>query len=172
MKKLVMLSFAMLVVTAFAFAGGGEEETPSRGNYEDGFYFAQAEEFADSGWKSVVYFDVEDGSIARAMWTGAHRTGGLDKYTASTDGEYGMVANSDAQAPWYEQADSTVEWLLDTQNPAEVVLNDEGGTDAISGVSITVSGFFTLVEKAIEEGPVGRGPYEDGAHSAEADEFG
>ncbi len=53
-KKPLILVLIIPISAAFAVAGGGEEETPSRGNYEDGFYFAQAQEFVDSGWKSVV----------------------------------------------------------------------------------------------------------------------
>lgn len=170
MRKLIAL-LMVLVAGGFAFAGGGSEEVPPRGEYQDGFYFAQEDGWEeDSNWKAVVYFEVEDGSITTAHWTAAHRQGGTDKYTRSENGNYGMMERSDAQAPWYEQADATVEWLLDRQNPAEMVLDNEGGTDAISGVSITVSEFFELVEQAIEEGPTGRGPYDDGAYSASAEE--
>jgi major membrane immunogen (membrane-anchored lipoprotein) len=61
-----------------------------------------------------------------------------------------MVSQGDAQAPWYEQAEQVEQYLIETQDPTDVRINDEGKTDAISGVSVTVQGFFTLAQEALE----------------------
>ncbi len=65
------------------------EET---GMYEDGIYYAEADEFsANSGWKSVVILKVTDGKISEVNWTAASKDGGMDKKAASMNGAYPMV---------------------------------------------------------------------------------
>ncbi len=143
------------------------------GAYEDGIYFAQEDGFSESsGWKYMVTIVVEDGKIVDADWNGAHVSAGVDKKTSSESGEYGMVAKGGAQAEWHEQAEATEDYFLEVQDPTAIeYTDDEGHTDAISGVSIHVVEFFDLAEKALAQGPVGRGPYEDGHYYAEEDEF-
>ncbi|CQR47040.1 FMN-binding domain protein [Paraliobacillus sp. PM-2] len=146
------------------------EET---GSYEDGIYFAQEDNFSEeSGWKYMVTLEVEDGAIVSADWNGAHKSGGDDKDTVSANGEYGMVEKAGAQAPWHEQAEKAEAYLIENQDPTAIeYTDDEGHTDAISGVSIHVIEFFDLAETALEKGPVEKGPYTDGAYHAEEDQF-
>jgi major membrane immunogen (membrane-anchored lipoprotein) len=136
------------------------------GNWADGIYFAMEDHFnVRTGWRHTVTLEVRDGRIVSARWNGAHRENGSDKVTRSENGEYGMVANGGAQAPWFEQADAAERWLLEHQDRAEAP------ADAVSGVSIRVGGFFDLVEKALDQGPVGYGRYRDGVYTATADSF-
>ena len=154
-----------------------EKESASQaaeaGDFEDGVYFAQEDSFSErTGWKYMVTLEVEDGEIVSAEWNGANVDGGTDKITRSESGEYGMVENGGAQAPWYEQAAKAEDYLLKTQDPTAIEYSDdEGHTDAISGVSIHVIEFFSLAEKALNKGPAGYGMYEDGHYYAEAGEF-
>ena len=60
-----------------------------------------------------------------------------------------MVANSDAEVAWYEQARAVEEWLVQNQDPSEMALTNDGRPDAVSGVSIHVTGFLDLVEQAL-----------------------
>lgn len=149
------------------------EEPKEEAKYKDGIYFAQGDEFSPkSGWKSVVTLEVKDGKIAKVDWTGAHISAGADKKTASIEGNYPMVERGGAQSHWHEQAMATEAYLIETQDPKAIEYSDnEGRTDAISGVSIHVNDFYALVEKALENGPVGKGKYKDGAYSAEEPEF-
>ncbi|GGM18483.1 hypothetical protein GCM10011351_00300 [Paraliobacillus quinghaiensis] len=147
-----------------------EEEA---GKYEDGIYFAQEDGFSEkSGWKYTATLEVENGEIVSADWNGAHKSGGDDKDTVSENGEYGMVEKAGAQSEWHVQAEKAEAYLLDTQDPTAIEYStDEGHTDAISGVSIHVVEFFDLANQALENGPVGKGPYKDGAYYAEEDSF-
>jgi len=149
------------------------EEPKEEAKYEDGIYFAQEDDFdAKSGWKYVVTLEVKDGKIVSADWNGANKNGGVDKKTASKEGKYPMVENGGAQAPWHEQAEKAEAFLLETQDPTAIEYkDDEGHTDAISGVSIHVKEFFTLAQEALENGVVGRGKYKDGAYHAEEKSF-
>lgn len=63
------------------------------------------------------------------------------------------------------------EYLVAQQSVEGLALNDEGRTDAVSGVSIHVNGFTELAAKALAAGPVEAGPYKDGSYHAEAADF-
>jgi major membrane immunogen (membrane-anchored lipoprotein) len=123
-----------------------------RGPYEDGYYYAEGPEFSH-GWKDAVHLTVIGGRIVASEWAPLPEEGEKNKKQASMDGDYGMVANSDATVSWAEQANKAEAYLEKTNDPTEISLNDEGATDAISGVSITVSGFFNLAQEALEQGP-------------------
>jgi major membrane immunogen (membrane-anchored lipoprotein) len=169
------LSLVLPIAAILLLIGCGQEEEAEEAaaEYEDGVYFAQADEFSpDSGWKDVVVIEVEAGEISSVEWNAAHRDNGTAKYKRSVDGEYGMVARGDAMAPWYEQADAVASWLVENQDPAQLELDDEARPEAISGASIHSDGFKSLAQESLAAGPVGYGMYEDGSWSASHDEFG
>lgn len=146
---------------------GGGSQTAS---FQDGIYMAGEAFDPQSDWRNIVILEVSDGRIVSAEWTAAPRTGGPDKLTHSSSGDYGMERV--AEWPWHEQAQAVAEHLLQTQDPTDIELKDDGRTDAISGATMTVSYFFELAQQALADGPVGGGPYVDGAYYAEADEPG
>ena len=140
--------------------------------YADGIYFAQEDGFGSTGWKYMATITVDGGKIVSADWNGANVNGGEDKKSVSSKGRYNMVAFGGAQAEWHEQAERAEAYLVETQDPAAITYtDDEGHTDAISGVSIHVAEFFNLAEEAMAAGPAGRGPYTDGHFHAEQPEF-
>jgi major membrane immunogen (membrane-anchored lipoprotein) len=142
-----------------------------RGKYQDGAYYISADEFADSGWKEYVALTVINGNIVGANWSAIDRMGD-DKKLYDAAGKYNMVAYGGAQAEWSEQAAKAEQYLIDVQDPSLVEYSDaEGHTDAVSGVSIHVIGFFTLADAALKAGPVSVGPYTDGGYYASSDEF-
>jgi len=121
-----------------------------RGAYKDGNYFAEADSFDEnSGWKETVAITVMNGKIVAASWNGVHKDGGSDKVTRSKSGEYGMKEIGKAAAEWHEQANNAEQYLIEKQDPAAIALAADGKTDAISGVSIHVSGFVELAAKAL-----------------------
>ena len=150
-----------------------EEEKSEEAKYEDGIYMAEEDKFSEkTGWKYIVTIEVKDGKIVKADWNAAHKEAGTDKKTRSKSGEYGMVEKGNAQAEWHEQAENAEAYLLETQDPTKIEYkDDEGHTDAISGVSIHVKEFFELAQKALESDPVAKGEYEDGHYYAEMDDF-
>ncbi len=153
-----------------------EKEAPkapvATGSYKDGIYFAVEDSFASSGWKYAVTLVVENGSIVKADWDGINKAAGSSKKAVDKMGKYNMVKFGGAQAEWSVQASKAEQHLLKTQDPTAITYTDnEGHTDDIAGVSIHVIEFFDLVEKALSQGPVGRGMYTDGAYYALEDEF-
>jgi len=122
-----------------------------RGPYTDGAYHAEEADFSEqSGFKYTVDATVLFGNIESVNWTGIHKDGGDDKKTLSVNGEYQMVEKAGAIAPWFEQAAKVEAQLLTTQDPTAIeYADDKYHTDAITGVSIGVSPFFTLAEEAL-----------------------
>lgn len=120
------------------------------GPYKDGTYHQEAAEFAGSGWKEFVDFVVMNGNIVAAKWNAINQEDPeLDKLTAVAEGKYPMVENGGAQAEWDVQAKAVEDYLLATQDLNIEYSNDEGNTDAISGVSIHVNGFYDLIKQAL-----------------------
>jgi major membrane immunogen (membrane-anchored lipoprotein) len=128
---------------------------------KDGIYFAQSDDFAkDSGWKEQVIVTVKGGKVVDAKWNGVSNTGVPDKLTVIPMGGYPMVKAGKAQAEWDVQAKAVQDYLVKTQDVAFNKYKDaEGRTDAISGASIHVKGFFDLVTKALASAPVAKGIY-------------
>lgn len=161
------------VAEAAAEANGDARANGERidiASLQDGIYIAGEEFNPRADWRNIVLVEVRNGRIESVEWTAAPRTGGTDKLTRSRDGEYGMEMV--AEWPWHEQAEAAAAYLVETQDPYQVDLHDDGTTDAITGATMTVSYFFELAQQALAGGPVGRGPYRDGAYYAEADEPG
>lgn len=152
-------------------ADGQTEPAAEETGLTDGLYYAEGAYAEKSGWKEIVALKVEGGKIVGVNWNGLHKDGGLDKKTFSGEGKYGMVAKGGAQAEWHEQAAKMEQFLLEQQTLSGLAVNEEGKTDAVSGVSIGVGEFVELVDKALMAGPVEPGPYKDGSYRAEAAEF-
>ncbi|MDZ7794500.1 MAG: FMN-binding protein [Spirochaetia bacterium] len=138
MRKIGFLLVALFVVASVAGA---------EGMWRDGTYEAQGGEFSH-GWKNSVSIVVENGYIVNAHFDAIPEEGDKMKYLASVQGDYGMVANSDAQSAWYVQADKAAAKLLEMQDPGKI-LKSGGGVDAISGVSVTIAPHFELAQKAL-----------------------
>lgn len=162
MKKIIVLLVVLLVLTTSVFGA----------NLKNGVYFAQEGEFADSGWKYNVTLVVKNGKITDVSWNGSNVNAGMDKDTTSRKGLYKMVEYGSAIAPWWKQAEAVEKKLLSTQDIAAITLSDaDGHTDAVSGATIKVSAFVSLVKEALAAGPVGFGPYKDGTYRAEEAKF-
>ncbi|AZK44916.1 FMN-binding protein [Paenibacillus lentus] len=153
-------------------ANNSNAEAPAaEGNFQDGLYFALDKEDPKTGWQYFVKLQVEGGKITDVEWNGTNATVPVDKVTYSEQGKYGMKEKGNAQAEWHEQAAKAEQFLIEKQDTKAVTLDEEGRTDAISGVSIHVNELFDLADKALAAGPIEPGPYKDGNYHAEADKF-
>ncbi|MFA5570560.1 MAG: FMN-binding protein [Sphaerochaetaceae bacterium] len=185
MKKYSVILVLLVVAVALVVTGCAKKaevtQTPAAAAvtpiekpevYQDGVYFTLGEEFESSGWKYAVTITVTDGKIVDVDWNGVNVNGGPDKKTLDKSGNYNMVKFGGAIAEWYEQAERVEAYLVETQNPLDVVYSDaEGHVDSISGVTVTVDEFFRLAQVALAQGPVGSGSYANGAYYASAADF-
>lgn len=159
MKKRVLFILIALVFALSLFSGC------SASKYKDGVYFAR-DEIGES-WTSFVIVTVEKGKIVDAYWGGTNFVPRGDKRVLSESGAYGMVAYGNAASEWHEQAQAAEAWLVKNQDPKafEKLYSDAEGhtnaltTDSGASVSIHVSDFFSLVEKALASSPVAAGNY-------------
>lgn len=152
MKK----SLALTLMFAIAFAGLAFGQVKAK----DGVYFAQETAFAkDSGWKDQVVVTVAGGKISSVVWNGVSNTGIADKLWAVANGAYPMVKFGKAKAEWDVQAKAVADYLVKTQEPSFSKFKADGTTDAISGASIHVKGFYDLVNKALASPAVPKGIY-------------
>lgn len=113
--------------------------------YRDGVYEAVSEP-AGNGYVSHVTVTIENGAIAKVVWD--EENDGVWKSVQSENGEYVMV---EGHPIWKEQAAAMGAYVVEHQSTDGLNLNDAGKTDAVSGVSVSVGGFVTLVEKALAE---------------------
>ncbi len=71
-----------------------------------------------------------------------------NKSKLSAEGKYEMKG---AQAPWHEQVATFEKFVVENNfDLAKITLNDEGATDAISGVSIKVPAYVDAIKAALE----------------------
>ncbi|MCL6603351.1 MAG: FMN-binding protein [Paenibacillus sp.] len=119
------------------------------GALKDGGYHAEGAEFdPNNGFKSTVDLTVANGNVVAAKFSGVNAAGD-DKQQYSADGKYGMKEKGGSAAEWHEEIIAAQKYFVENSGAAPT-LNEEGKTDAISGVTISVGEYFTLAEKALE----------------------
>jgi len=149
-------SIAIIAALAFGLASLAFGQVKAK----DGVYFAIDDKFGSSGWKEEVVLTVQGGKIVSAVWNGVPNSGIADKLVAVAQGAYPMVKAGKAKAEWDVQAKTVQDYLVKTQDVGFSKYKDDAGhTDAISGASINVKGFFELASKALASAPVPKGIY-------------
>lgn len=149
MKRI--LSISLLLALAIIGTGCGGKKTPTPITYKDGSYYAEADDYDENGFKGNVSIVVDSGVIAYVNWDATDKETGESKKALSKDGTYGMVAKGGAQAEWHIQAERMETYLLGAQDPKTINLISDGKTDTVTGVSISVSPFVELCEKALAD---------------------
>lgn len=138
MRRITMMTLLLAMVAGVALASGP---------WNDGSYTAEADSFSH-GWKNTVRIVVSEGYIVDAHFDALPEEGEKPKYLASVQGEYGMVANSDAEERWWVQMDRAVAELLIRQDPSQLT-ERQSRVDAIAGVSVTIMPHFELAAEAL-----------------------
>ncbi|MGN0505275.1 MAG: FMN-binding protein, partial [Lachnospiraceae bacterium] len=114
----------------------------AKGGYTDGVYEVVGEP-ASNGYVAHVIVTIEGGKIASVVWD--EEKDGEWKSVLSTTGKYVM------KPVWNTQAESMCAYVVEHQGTAGLNLNEAGKTDVVSGVSISVANFTTLIEQAIAD---------------------
>jgi major membrane immunogen (membrane-anchored lipoprotein) len=153
MKK--SLALAMIFAIALSSVAFGQVKA------KDGVYFAQENAFAASGgWKDQVVVTVQGGKVVSLVWNGVSNLPGLgDKVSVAAAGKYGMKKASKIGAEWDQQAKVVADYVVKTQDVGFSKFKADGTTDAISGASLHVQGFFALLTKALASPAVPKGIY-------------
>ncbi len=169
MKKLFALVLATLICFLPYNRAALAMDNVEIDTLADGEYFAINSEYYD-GWMDFLSFSVENGIITAAKWDSLPQSGYELKSTLAANGEYSMKG-AGAQHEWNEQVQLFADALVGTPGLSVLNIDDEGKTDAISGVTISVDGVYSLYKQAIEAGPQPRSELNDGLYCTEADEY-
>lgn len=114
--------------------------------FSDGTYVAKGEP-DDTGFTDVVSVTVDDGKITAVTWDGVTEDG-QSKAKLSETGEYTMTEEG---LTWKEQAEALAAALVEKQALTALPVDDQGKTDAVSGVSISIGGFLNLAGECLRE---------------------
>lgn len=131
--------------------GGGNSqvslELPDNAQWKDGSYTATGELDESSGFTDEVTLTVVNGKITELNWD-AYTEDGSRKSVLSENGEYEMTEDGPS---WEQQATALAEAVIANQSLSFLGMDEHGKTDAVSGVSISVSGFVDLVKRCMEQ---------------------
>ncbi len=115
----------------------------------DGVYRAEGEEFG--GNKSQVTMVIENGEITELHWDSFDAEGN-GKRALSLQGKYTMTEDG---LLWADQADAVQKYVIEHQGLNGLTTNEEGKTDVVSGVSISIASFKELVKDCLAQATVG-----------------
>ena len=134
---------------------------------KDGTYEAKTDAPDNNGFTDVVTVTVKDGKIAEVSWE-AVGADGSTKSVLSENGEYVMTEDG---LTWKEQAEALAKAVVENQSLSFLNLDEQGKTDAVSGVSISIGGFTALAEKCLQEaaGIIQSVELKDGTYEAKAE---
>ena len=112
--------------------------------FVDGTYEVVGEPDA-KGFTSKVTLTVQGGKITGVEWDNMNADGKW-KSVMSQNGEYVMTETG---LTWYEQAQLLAQNVIDNQGVSALAMNEQGKTDSVAGVSITVSKFVEQVQEGM-----------------------
>lgn len=113
----------------------------------DGTYEAKTQEPDGNGFTDQVTMTVEGGKITQVAWESIGEDGSK-KSVLSENGEYVMTEDGPT---WKEQAEALAKAVVENQSLSFLAPNEEGKTDAVAGVSISVNGFIDLTQECMEQ---------------------
>ena len=113
----------------------------------DGTYEAKASAPDSNGFTDQVNITVENGAVTEVTWDAVGEDGSK-KSILSENGEYTMTEDGPT---WKEQSEALAQALIENQSLDFLTTDETGKTDAVSGVSISVSGFINLAQKCLDQ---------------------
>jgi major membrane immunogen (membrane-anchored lipoprotein) len=111
----------------------------------DGTYESKTSEPDSNGFIDQVQITVSNGKITEVIWDAVTKDGSK-KSVMSENGEYVMTEDG---LTWKAQAEALADALIENQSLNFLSTDEQGKTDAVSGVSISVGGFISLAEQCL-----------------------
>ena len=140
---------APVVLPGMKLEGNSQEENSTDelkdAAFADGSYEAKGEPM--DGYTDQVNMTVKDGKITEVVWESVGEDGSK-KSVLSESGEYVMTEDG---LTWKEQAEAMAAALVENQSLDFANLDEQGKTDAVSGVSISVGGFVDLAQQCLNQ---------------------
>ncbi|WP_195469594.1 FMN-binding protein [Clostridium sp. D43t1_170807_H7] len=144
-KKLVALAAATMVVGTL-FVGCGEKQAEES---SEGFTGVKIAEIAGESDTTIAEVTFENGTPVSVNIDTKNEDGSM-KSEASASGAYDMKNDG---KKWHEQIDLLEEAIVENNfDLSKINITDEDGhTDAVSGVSIKVKGYVDAVQEALDQ---------------------
>lgn len=129
---------------------------------KDGIYRVETEEFDQRGEKHILTLKVENGAITSVVFDAMTKEGEFLSYL-STAGKYVMTEDGPT---WKEQADALANYVLENQSIEGLTMDENGETDVVAGVSISINEFVELAEIALQKAASGESDESTGSADA------
>ena len=113
----------------------------------DGTYEAKAAAPDSNGFTEELTLTVEDSKITSVNWDAVGEDGSK-KSILSENGEYVMTEDGPT---WKEQSEALAQALIENQSLDFLTTDESGKTDAVAGVSISVSSFIDLAQQCLDQ---------------------
>lgn len=146
MKKKILLAG---LVSLVLLSGCSKE-------YKEGVYTGTASDTyggQDNTATAIVTVD-SNGNITDVELDTTYTTNDGVLTTKKTLGnDYGMY-NSEygsTVGEWYEQVEALEKYVVDNQGIDELILDDEGKTDAVSGCTINIDALYRAIDSALKQ---------------------
>ena len=110
-------------------------------------YEAKAAAPDSNGFTEELTLTVEDGKITSVNWDAVGEDGSK-KSILSENGEYVMTEDGPT---WKEQSEALAQALIENQSLDFLTTDESGKTDAVVGVSISVSSFIDLAQQCLDQ---------------------
>lgn len=117
----------------------------------DGVYQAEGKE--SGGYRSKVTMVITNGEITEILWD-SFDAAGNGKRELSIKGEYIMTEDG---LIWADQADAVQNYVIEHQSLSGLETDNQGKTDVVSGVSISIAEFKELVNDCLMQATGGTG---------------
>jgi len=149
MKKYIGLLFGLLICF-FVLTGC---EKVNEGDYKEGTYFGSYTDSygtTPSVATAVVY--VDDSGMIKSVFLDTTYSKNNTLTTKKTLGEaYGMKPKSEVEKEWFEQVNLIEAKVIENQDLSFITLDDEGKTDSIAGVTMSVSALYNALDVALKQ---------------------
>ena len=135
-------------VSVPVYLEGMESQTFSQPEtLNDGTYESRTQEADYNGFINMMTMTVENGKITAIVWDAQDEQGNR-KSVMSENGEYVMTEDG---LSWKEQAEALAAAVIENQSLEFLTTDEQGKTDAVSGVSISVNDFIALAENCMRQ---------------------
>lgn len=129
--------------------------------FKDGVYYVHGD-YDNSGYMHELTVVVEGGKITSVVYDAKNKQGEYKSYLSSV-GEYVMTEDG---LTWKEQADALAAYVMEHQSTEGLNTDDNGKTDVVAGVSISIDTFLKLAEDALKMAVSGEGAESTGSGNA------
>jgi len=151
MKIKKLLLSVILFISIFVLAGC--EKTEEQGNYKEGTYFGHViDDYGNANnlATAIIYVD-KNGMIKSVFADTVYMKDDTNTTKKALGTDYGMKDFSDAGKEWYEQVNIIEEKVIEEQGLDWLKLNDDGKTDAVSGVTMKVNAIYKAIDSALTQ---------------------